>query len=507
MLREADEANIDWSPDPDDPNSSHVSSIMRRLGSGPVHVIGMINRPGGINTIGYDEFRIVQTDEFADLLRAERAIGDYLHRVKTSEPAFNWRYCYDNGAIVAEIWDKNQDNLEKRLQYREGEGFVDPFHPHLTHLTESDKEKEENIDWSPDPEAEPIQPMDELDFELGKLGFHPTESANPKRKTWMCKQDYDVFFLTRIRANLWHFNRSLRYTPTGPWHSFPTVRFGRDYLEKLRAMPEFRHIKESENIDWSPDPEAEPIKAMDRLDFELEKIGFKRMENKEYPSYPTWECIHPANNFGTAYRFVIHRGKPLGKANWHLAQYLRHKHDKKWWKLKESTFMDSTPEGNVDALVKTLKSTYPHVIHVSEAKDKTDWSPDPEAEPIRMTGSIKHLNVPDSFVDAYIETALWLSHTEDGTALQDTDADLSEKTANQMRADCQDFWETNWELISEHPDWAGHDFWLTRNRHGAGFWDRPDIWGEKGAKHLTEMSRPYGSFHLHVGDDGEIHGN
>lgn len=24
----------------------------------------------------------------------------------------------------------------------------------------------------------------------------------------------------------------------------------------------------------------------------------------------------------------------------------------------------------------------------------------------------------------------------------------------------------------------GHDLWLTRNGHGAGFWDRPEIWGD-----------------------------
>jgi hypothetical protein len=24
----------------------------------------------------------------------------------------------------------------------------------------------------------------------------------------------------------------------------------------------------------------------------------------------------------------------------------------------------------------------------------------------------------------------------------------------------------------------GHDLWLTRNRHGAGFWDRPEVYGE-----------------------------
>jgi len=33
----------------------------------------------------------------------------------------------------------------------------------------------------------------------------------------------------------------------------------------------------------------------------------------------------------------------------------------------------------------------------------------------------------------------------------------------------------------------GHDLWLTRNRHGAGFWDRPDIYEDKADK-LTEFA-------------------
>jgi hypothetical protein len=50
----------------------------------------------------------------------------------------------------------------------------------------------------------------------------------------------------------------------------------------------------------------------------------------------------------------------------------------------------------------------------------------------------------------------------------------------------------------------GHDFWLTRNRHGAGFWDR--FAGGVGADYgraLTDTAHPYGESHLYVGDDLE----
>ena len=38
---------------------------------------------------------------------------------------------------------------------------------------------------------------------------------------------------------------------------------------------------------------------------------------------------------------------------------------------------------------------------------------------------------------------------------------------------------------------AGHDFWLTRNGHGTGFWDRPEMYGHKNADILSEISRSF----------------
>ncbi len=50
---------------------------------------------------------------------------------------------------------------------------------------------------------------------------------------------------------------------------------------------------------------------------------------------------------------------------------------------------------------------------------------------------------------------------------------------------------------------AGHDFWLTRNRHGAGFWDGD--YPEPAASQLTKASHNYGEVSLYVGDDNLIH--
>jgi hypothetical protein len=39
---------------------------------------------------------------------------------------------------------------------------------------------------------------------------------------------------------------------------------------------------------------------------------------------------------------------------------------------------------------------------------------------------------------------------------------------------------------------AGHDFWLTRNRHGAGFWD--GHWRD--SAELTQIAHSYGEQHI-----------
>ena len=51
---------------------------------------------------------------------------------------------------------------------------------------------------------------------------------------------------------------------------------------------------------------------------------------------------------------------------------------------------------------------------------------------------------------------------------------------------------------------AGHDFYLTRNGHGSGFWDKPEIYGEKYSKILTEISNQFGCTNFYISDDGEI---
>lgn len=57
----------------------------------------------------------------------------------------------------------------------------------------------------------------------------------------------------------------------------------------------------------------------------------------------------------------------------------------------------------------------------------------------------------------------------------------------------------------------GRDFWLTRNGHGAGFWDRdelsPVVHGSTISlgDALSTVAERFGNCDLYVGDDGEIY--
>ena len=51
---------------------------------------------------------------------------------------------------------------------------------------------------------------------------------------------------------------------------------------------------------------------------------------------------------------------------------------------------------------------------------------------------------------------------------------------------------------------AGHDFWLTRNGHGTGFWDKNEL-SKENRDILTEACKKYPEINLYIGDDNKIY--
>lgn len=108
----------------------------------------------------------------------------------------------------------------------------------------------------------------------------------------------------------------------------------------------------------------------------------------------------------------------------------------------------------------------------------------------------------DDFTRAYIRCALWSSNDEDDTPLDSTYkvSDLHADALRRMVEDCRKFQAEHGKLFCGHERRAGHDFWLTRNGHGAGFWDGD--WPEPAATELTEAAKRYGECALYVTETG-----
>ncbi len=132
-------------------------------------------------------------------------------------------------------------------------------------------------------------------------------------------------------------------------------------------------------------------------------------------------------------------------------------------------------------------------------------------------------NKLQSMILGFLECALWTEHdesTESGGEPFDSNygfEDLAPDTIHAACIDCAEFpalCEAEnvadfGRLIrrpSGDPDSsAGHDFLLTRNGHGAGFWDGDWSDENSAADKLTEAAQSFGTFGLYLGDDGLIY--
>lgn len=112
----------------------------------------------------------------------------------------------------------------------------------------------------------------------------------------------------------------------------------------------------------------------------------------------------------------------------------------------------------------------------------------------------------EEFFLAYRVAAIWSSVDDNGGPIDDnyTVDDFSDESMEKMKFSCASFIVGNLSEIQSailyHTGYtwaqAGHDFWLTRNGHGAGFWDRG--LGNDGVL-LSEAARNFGCSQIEAG--------
>lgn len=115
-------------------------------------------------------------------------------------------------------------------------------------------------------------------------------------------------------------------------------------------------------------------------------------------------------------------------------------------------------------------------------------------------------------LQGYITCALWsMVDYEKQDYVDAKEERVADVTRGQALKDVVEFlaicWGDVWDEVEVdlsriEAGQIGHDLWLTRNRHGAGFWDRG--LGEVGEA-LTEISHNMGEQDWYVGDDGLIY--
>lgn len=126
-------------------------------------------------------------------------------------------------------------------------------------------------------------------------------------------------------------------------------------------------------------------------------------------------------------------------------------------------------------------------------------------------------------IRALAETILWSSLDDEGTPLDKkfSTEDINQECLDRLYSEYARFLDTvekgiteifgdEWDSIDEFYDviqpvenQAEHDFILTRNRHGCGFWDGD--WMPCVSEILTEAAKSFPEICAVAGDDGKVY--
>lgn len=114
------------------------------------------------------------------------------------------------------------------------------------------------------------------------------------------------------------------------------------------------------------------------------------------------------------------------------------------------------------------------------------------------------------FLSAYI-MAIYFTETGDGDQ-PDSEVQMSDDLFDSAYSECFAFQSVNAWLLTEAYERegydearAGHDFWLTRNGHGAGFWCRDELTANDLGDKLADAARAFGVCEVYEGDDGLLY--
>ena len=95
----------------------------------------------------------------------------------------------------------------------------------------------------------------------------------------------------------------------------------------------------------------------------------------------------------------------------------------------------------------------------------------------------------NQFINAYIECVFFADEPEDNDFIDGLDRDFERETI----IDCLAFYSRIACYLSDDQiEQAGHDFYLTRQGHGTGFWDRAEIYGDYLSQKFSKIAENSG---------------
>lgn len=103
------------------------------------------------------------------------------------------------------------------------------------------------------------------------------------------------------------------------------------------------------------------------------------------------------------------------------------------------------------------------------------------------------------FIDAYFEAITFTEFGDIGQPQlsEPLDADFIRESV----IDCLAFYSRARSYLSDdNIGQAGYDFWMTRQGHGTGFWDRSEMYGEYPSEYLTKVANSFGEVNAQFED-------
>ena len=109
----------------------------------------------------------------------------------------------------------------------------------------------------------------------------------------------------------------------------------------------------------------------------------------------------------------------------------------------------------------------------------------------------------DKVLNSYLETALWAEGGDDSKMDSKSILDIDNESKEESKKDIIDFIKKAEEIAPEelktyNEESLGHNIWLSRNGHGAGFFDDNN-------DQLQDIAREMDSKYIYVGDDDVVY--